>query len=85
MSLKSLIPVGRQRGVARADNPFISLQQEIDRLFDDFAGGFPSLGNGMTTMTEPTMDVAETDKSKSPPSCPASRKRTCRSTSPTTF
>ena len=37
MNLKSLIPVGRQRGVARADNPFFSLQREIDRLFDDFS------------------------------------------------
>ena len=62
MNLKSLIPVGRQRGVARADNPFLSLHQQIDRLFDDFTRGFPSLGNGMTTMTLPTMDVAETDK-----------------------
>jgi HSP20 family protein len=62
MNLKSLIPVGRERGIARAGNPFLSLQQEIDRLFDDFTRGFPSLGNGMTTMTVPTMDVAETDK-----------------------
>jgi HSP20 family protein len=64
MSLKSLIPVGRQRGVARADNPFISLQQEIDQLFDDFTRGFPSLGTfggGMNKML-PTMDVSETDK-----------------------
>ncbi len=64
MNLKSLIPVGRERGVARADNPFLSLQQEIDRLFDDFTRGFPSMGAGMTNMTKmlPTMDVAETDK-----------------------
>jgi len=62
MNLKSLIPVGRQRGVARADNAFLSLHQEIDRLFDDFTRGFPSLGNGMTSMMLPTMDVAETDK-----------------------
>lgn len=64
MNLKSLIPVGRQRGVARADNPFVSLQNEIDRLFDDFTRGFPSLsmGNGGMTAMVPTMDVAETDK-----------------------
>ena len=64
MNLKSLIPVGRQRGVARADNPFVSLQNEIDRLFDDFTRGFPSLsaGNGGMTSMLPTMDVAETDK-----------------------
>jgi HSP20 family protein len=63
MNLKSLIPVGRQRGIARADNPFISLQNEIDRLFDDFTRGFPAFGNGMTTnVTLPSIDVAETDK-----------------------
>ena len=64
MNLKSIIPVGRQRGVARADNPFVSLQNEIDRLFDDFTRGFPSLsmGNGGMTAMVPTMDVAETDK-----------------------
>jgi len=62
MNLKSLIPVGRQRMVARADNPFLSLQGEIDRLFDDFTRGFPSLGNGGMTNLMPTMDVSETDK-----------------------
>jgi HSP20 family protein len=64
MNLRSLIPIGRQRSVARADHPFISLQREVDRLFDDFTKGFPSFtdfGNGMTNML-PTMDVAETDK-----------------------
>jgi HSP20 family protein len=62
MNLKSLIPVGRQRGVARTDNPFISLQNEIDRLFENFTAGFPSIGNGMTNITLPSMDVSETDK-----------------------
>jgi len=37
MNLKSLVPVGRPRGLARADNPFLSLQNEIDRLFEDFS------------------------------------------------
>jgi HSP20 family protein len=62
MNLKSLIPVGRQRGVARADNPFVSLQQEIDRLFDDFTRGFPAFTAGTSAAMLPTMDVAETDK-----------------------
>ncbi|HXX26258.1 MAG TPA: Hsp20/alpha crystallin family protein [Pseudolabrys sp.] len=62
MNLKSLIPVGRQRNVARIDNPFISLQNEIDRLFENFTTGFPMLGNGMANVSLPTMDVAETDK-----------------------
>ena len=62
MNLKSLIPVGRQRNVARPDNPFVSLQNEIDRLFENFTAGFPTLGNGMANVSLPTMDVAETDK-----------------------
>jgi HSP20 family protein len=58
MNLKSLLPVGRERGVA---NPFVSLQREVDRLFEDFTRGFPSLiGNGGPLM--PKMDVTETDK-----------------------
>ncbi len=61
MNLKSLIPVGRQRAVAGGGNPFLSLQQEIDRLFEDFTRGFPAFGS-MANVAVPTMDVAETDK-----------------------
>jgi HSP20 family protein len=60
MNLKSLIPIGRDRSIAA--NPFMSLQREIDRLFDDFTRGFPTLaGSGGTTLM-PSMDVTETDK-----------------------
>jgi HSP20 family protein len=62
MNLKSLIPVGRQRNISRTDNPFISLQNEVDRLFENFTAGFPSLGNGTPNVTLPNMDVSETDK-----------------------
>jgi HSP20 family protein len=62
MNLTSLIPVGRERGLA--SQPFLSLQREIDRLFDDFTRGFPSLSmapaNGGKLM--PVTDVTETDK-----------------------
>ena len=58
---ESLIPIGRDRAVARNDNPFISLQREVDRLFDDFTRGFPAFGNGKFDL-QPTMDVTETDK-----------------------
>lgn len=41
MKLKSLIPVGRERSLASTwSDPFISLQQEVERLFDDFGGHF---------------------------------------------
>ena len=64
MNLKSLIPVGRDRGIAAPANPFMSLQREIDRLFDDFSRGFPtfpSFGDGKAELL-PSMDVTETDK-----------------------
>jgi len=61
MNLKSLIPVGRDRGIAAPANPFMSLQREIDRLFDDFTRGFPTFGNGKSDLL-PSMDVTETDK-----------------------
>lgn len=64
MNLKSLIPVGRDRSVAGSSNPFMSLQREIDRLFDDFTRGFPSMtvfGNNGSNLL-PSIDVSETDK-----------------------
>ena len=61
MNLKSLIPVSRDRAVAGSSNPFMSLQREIDRLFDDFTRGFPTFGNGKSDLL-PSMDVTETDK-----------------------
>jgi len=60
MNLKSLIPVGRDRSVSA--NPFMSLQREIDRIFDDFTRGFPTLTGNGATMLMPSMDVTETDK-----------------------
>ena len=62
MTLRSLLPVNRDRSIA---NPFISLQREVDRLFEDFTRGFPSLalfhgGNG--GLLTPSVDVSETDK-----------------------
>lgn len=57
--MKSLIPIGRDRSVA---SPFMSLQREIDRLFEDFSRGFPTIaGNGAIALM-PSMDVTETDK-----------------------
>jgi HSP20 family protein len=60
MNLRSLIPVGRERGVARRDEPFSVLQREIDRLFEDFTRGWPTLSRAPELT--PTMDVTETDK-----------------------
>ena len=69
MTLKSLIPIGSERGVTRsASNPFSALQQEVDRLFDGFSRGFagfpslPSLPSFPSRELWPSMDVSETDK-----------------------
>jgi len=63
MKFPSLIPVGRDCGAVT--QPFLSLQREIDRLFEDFTSGFPTMpsvasGNGGSLM--PSTDVTETDK-----------------------
>ncbi len=61
---KSLVPVQTDRSVARREaNPFSFLQQEIDRLFEGVARGFPNLSafSGVTANL-PRMDVSETDK-----------------------
>lgn len=64
MNLRSLIPIGRSRDVARRefDPPFGSLQREIERLFEDFGRGFPALGTrGGARELMPAIDVTETD------------------------
>ncbi|MGO4714042.1 Hsp20/alpha crystallin family protein [Bradyrhizobium sp. 2TAF24] len=58
MNVKSLIPVSQDRTARRSLSPFMALQQEIDRLFDGFTRGFPTLASSELL---PSMDVAETD------------------------
>jgi HSP20 family protein len=63
MTLKSLIPVGSERGVTRAtSNPFSALQQEIDRLFEGFSRGFTGFAGFPSRELMPSMDLSETDK-----------------------
>jgi len=62
MNLRSMMPIGRDRNVVRSDNPFMSLQREIDRLFDDFTRGFPAFSTGGGNEMLPSVDVTETDK-----------------------
>ena len=60
MAPKSLTPIGGERNLSRsASNPFSALQQEIDRLFEGFARGFPGVPSREVM---PSMDVSETDK-----------------------
>ncbi len=48
--------------VARVDDPFFSLQREIDRVFNRFTTDFqlPKVG-GIERFLEPVVDVSETD------------------------
>jgi len=60
MNIRAIVPVPRTgRGMVRQTGSlFDSLQQEVDRLFEDFSRG---TGNGAMQLM-PNMDVAETDK-----------------------
>jgi HSP20 family protein len=60
MNIRAIVPVPRTgRGIARQTGSlFDSLQQEVDRLFEDFSRG---TGNGAIQLM-PNMDVAETDE-----------------------
>ncbi len=70
MNIKSLIPIGRERSnVTTSFAPFASLQQEIDRVFDDFGRSFFDFGRSLpsfpsfgSTEVVPRMNVSETDK-----------------------
>ena len=59
---RSLLPTGR-RTVSRFDDPFIALQRNMNRLFDDAFIGWPApkSGNGADVLA-PSIDVKETDK-----------------------
>lgn len=63
MNLKSLIPVGRDRNLARQDyHPFAGIHRELDRMLEDFGRGFPSFGLAERGGLTPATDVVETDK-----------------------
>jgi HSP20 family protein len=63
MNLRSLIPFGRDRGLARRDtDPFTAIQREIDRLFEDFARDAYDWPNYPTRELTPRTDVVEYDK-----------------------
>ena len=59
MNLRSLVPLRDRPGSEVA--PFVSLQREIDRLFDEFSRGLPMAPQTMMNIM-PKLDVTETDK-----------------------
>lgn len=69
MAFRDLVPWGRQENRlpaerSRSDHPLLSLQREVDRLFDDVLRGFdlPSFGNFDRRLTWPNLELGETDK-----------------------
>lgn len=54
---RSLAPFSR-----RTDEPFMSLQREMNRLFDDALRGLPAISGETKTAMMPSMDIKETDK-----------------------
>jgi HSP20 family protein len=63
MKLSSLIPIGRERNIARAYNPFLSLQRDVENLFEDFTRGWPALtADAPASGLVPSTDVVESDK-----------------------
>lgn len=63
MALKPLIPVRRDKNITRTFNPFLSLQREIEDVFNNFTEGWPTLKmTGITGDMVPSTDVTENDK-----------------------
>ena len=66
MAIRDLIPWNRERALdtpRRREDPFWSLQREMNRMFEDFARGFdlaPWAGSGWEGF-QPRIDVRETD------------------------
>ncbi|MCT8997578.1 Hsp20/alpha crystallin family protein [Chelativorans intermedius] len=70
MQIRDLIPWGRERSSlsqrqAEADNPLLSLQRDINRVFEDFWNRFERSyagANGFLTAANPRTDISETEK-----------------------
>lgn len=61
MNMRFLTPFSG-RGLARmGDNPFMSLQRELNRVFDDALGGFP-VSEATAAATALRLDVKEDEK-----------------------
>lgn len=66
MDIKKLIPLDKKKEPAgrnwEYEHPFVAVQREMNRLFDDFSRGFDSWPfAGRSGIFSPSMNVAETD------------------------
>lgn len=68
MTVRDLLPFGKNVPVTRGSNPIVTFQDEVNKLFSDFFGemSFPSWGRISTAEASfainPAMDVSENDK-----------------------
>lgn len=68
MRMKDLIPFRENRALSGGSDPFLALQHEMNRLFDDLWRGFdlPARGNGglglVSGTSVPRVDVSEDEK-----------------------
>lgn len=65
MNMKSMMPFGRSTGPARRDrapDPFATMRQEMDRLFDSFTRDWSLPSQLPSGFLSPKVDVAETEK-----------------------
>jgi HSP20 family protein len=67
MAVKDLIPQFRSRSSAvrgESKNPIMAFHEEMNRLFDDFWGGFDGFGSSLTTRSFgfPHIELSETDR-----------------------
>lgn len=62
--MRSLIPFSWNRDLFRRDgehDPFVAMQKEVNRIFEDFGRGGPLAHFGANGDVTPRIDVAETD------------------------
>lgn len=59
---RSLMPFGRPLESGSADNPIVSLQRQVNSLFEHMFHGIPVFSRNGGSVFEPSMDVKETDK-----------------------
>lgn len=67
MTVRDLLPFGKNVPVSRGSNPIVAFQDEVNKLFNDFFGelSFPSwsrLAAEPSFTVSPAMDVTENDK-----------------------
>jgi len=63
MNFKSLIPVRREPNDVRFFNPLLSLQREVEDVFQNFTRDWPTFRSaGLATDLVPSTDVVENDK-----------------------